>query len=817
MSDFSQYIEEVSLALLGEPKAKKGSEWRWGSHGSMVVDVEKGTYYDHESKEGGGPLDLIIRETSAATIKAAISWLEQQGIKPKDNPEPKQKSKLVKTYDYINEDGELVYQVCRFEPKGFRQRRPDGSGWKWSIKGVTPLPYRLPELLAKPNATVLVVEGEKDADNLAALELVATCNSGGAGKFDQALVPYFKGRKVVIVPDADKAGQEHVQTVAERLYPVADSIRVLKLPGLTGKQDVSDWLKTHTKQDLISAAKIAPVWSPEPVEETVRAEPEPVDENDGKPFKALGYNGSHYYYLPRGTEQVCEIKRGSHTSPSELMSLAPLEWWEVIYPKQNGGPDWHAAANDCMRNCERRGIYSHERERGRGAWYDKGRAVLHLGDRLLVDGKETRIIDHETRYIYTKQAAMEYGVNSRAATTEEAASVAKVFHKLNWSKPVHAQLLAGWCALAPICGSLSWRPHVWLTAQRGAGKSWIQDHIINPLLGPSALMVQGSTTEAGIRQKLKQDARPIVFDEAESENQKSQTRMQTVIELARQSSSDSTAEIIKGTVQGNGMAFRMRSMFLLGSVNVSLVQAADESRFSVLSLQAPEKTVEEIARFEAFSKDVDNLLVPDMCAKLRARSYKLMPVIRDNAKTFSRAVAEVIGSQRLGDQVGTLIAGNYSLYFDDVVSLDEARSWIENVDFSDAEEAETEADESKCLSLILEHQIRFECSKGIITRSIWELILCANADRYIDGLMSEDANEVLLRHGLKVQEKQLFIANNHSQLAKIFTNSPWSSGWKTVLTRAKSAKKLKHPIHFNSVRTRAVSIKISSFYDKSVS
>jgi putative DNA primase/helicase len=810
-ANYSQYTQEIALALLGEPKQKRNNEWRWGANGSLVVDIEAGTYYDHEEKQGGGVLDLIIRETSAATVKAAISWLEEQGIKPKED-KPKQKAKLIKTYDYINEYGELVYQVCRFEPKDFRQRQPNGTGWKWSIKGVTPLPYRLPDMLAKPNATVLVVEGEKDADNLAALDLVATCNSGGAGKFDQALAHHFKGRKVVIVPDADKAGQEHVQTVAERLYPVADSIRVLTLPGLTGKQDVTDWLNSgHSKQELIEAAKAAPVWSPEPVKEPIKPK---LDDSDEKPFKALGYNGSHYYYLPRGTEQVCEIKRGSHTSPSELMSLAPLEWWEVIYPKQSGGADWHAAANDCMRNCERRGIYSHEIERGRGAWYDKGRSVLHLGDRLLVDGQESAIIDHETRYIYTRQSALEYGVNARAATTEEATQVAQLFHQLNWSKPVHAQLLAGWCALAPICGALAWRPHVWLTAQRGAGKSWIQDHIINPLLGPSALMVQGSTTEAGIRQKLKQDARPIVFDEAESENQKSQTRMQTVIELARQSSSDSTAEIIKGTVQGNGMAFRMRSMFLLGSVNVSLVQAADESRFSVLSLQAPRKTVDEIARFESFSKSVDNLLAPDLCAKLRARSYQLMPVIRDNAKTFSRAVAELIGSQRLGDQVGTLIAGNYSLYFDDIVSLEDARLWIENVDFSDAEEAETEADENKCLSMILEYQIRFEGAHGVITRSIWEVVLCANSDEYIDGLTSIEANKVLLRHGLKVQDERLFVANNHSQLAKVFTNSPWSNGWKTVLARSKGAEKSKNALHFNSIRTRAVSIKISDFYTK---
>jgi putative DNA primase/helicase len=243
------------------------------------------------------------------------------------------------------------------------------------------------------------------------------------------------------------------------------------------------------------------------------------------------------------------------------MSLAPLEWWEMAYPKNNGGADWQLAGNDLMRACEKAGIYSQDRERGRGAWHDAGRSVLHLGDRLLINGEHSMIHDIDSKYIYTRQAPLESGKQAISATDEAAAQVSEIMKGLNWTSATHANLLAGWCFLAPICGALKWRPHLWLTAQRGAGKTWVQDHIINPLLGPAAMMVQGATTEAGIRQRLKQDARPIVFDEAESEDQNSQKRMQMVIELARQSSSDSTAEIVKGTAGGQGMAFRMRSMF----------------------------------------------------------------------------------------------------------------------------------------------------------------------------------------------------------------------------------------------------------------
>ena len=523
------------------------------------------------------------------------------------------------------------------------------------------------------------------------------------------------------------------------------------------------------------------------------------------PFVALGYNGNSYYYLPRGTEQVAEIRRGSHTSPAEMMSLAPVEWWDVAYPKDKGGADWHAAASACMRMCEARGIYSPERERGRGAWYDEGRAVLHLGDRLLVDGSACAIADHRSRFIYTRQAPMETGMDATPATAADARAALDIFDSLNWSKPVHARLAAGWAALAPICGALKWRPHIWLTAQRGAGKTWMQDNIMAPLLGSGAMIVQGSTTEAGIRQRLRQDARPIVFDEAESENQGSQKRMQTVIELARQSSSDSSAEIVKGTVGGQGMAFRMRSMFMLGSVNVALSQAADESRFSVLTLDAPDKTPEEIERFDAFSRHVGNTLTPEYCAAIRARAYRLMPTVRENAKTLAKAVAELLGSQRIGDQVGTLLAGAWMLESDALLCADRARQYVMPLDFSDAKEAEQASDEENLLQKIMQTQIRFDTrSHGHLTRAIGEVINCAIGRGGLGDVSAMEANEVIARYGLLIDGQGLAVANNHAELSQILRDTPWAAGWRRVLGRVPGVKTTPNAIRFAGAKSRAV-------------
>jgi hypothetical protein len=88
----------------------------------------------------------------------------------------------VAEYNYTDENDKLLFQVVRFEPKGFRQRRPDGNGgWEWSLNGTRRVLHRLPEV--RKVKSVLVVEGEKDCETAHKLGFVATCNAGGAGKW----------------------------------------------------------------------------------------------------------------------------------------------------------------------------------------------------------------------------------------------------------------------------------------------------------------------------------------------------------------------------------------------------------------------------------------------------------------------------------------------------------------------------------------------------------------------------------------------------------------------------------------------------------
>lgn len=184
------------------------------------------------------------------------------GIHNTGNDRPARDPEAV--YDYTNESGQLLFQVCRFPGKDFKQRRPDGKdGWIWNLKGVRRVPYRLPELLKAEQ--VYIVEGERDADRLGKAGLVATCNSGGVGKWLDEYAEYLKDRDVVIIPDADEPGRSHADKVAGSVFPVARSLKVVDLSGHVGETgDVSDFLRSNTVKKFLEFVEASPVLTEAP-------------------------------------------------------------------------------------------------------------------------------------------------------------------------------------------------------------------------------------------------------------------------------------------------------------------------------------------------------------------------------------------------------------------------------------------------------------------------------------------------------------------------------------------------------------------------
>lgn len=756
-------------------------------------------------------------------------------------------------WDYRDGEGHLLGHVCRFDlPDGGKEVVPqvycdhhDGERrWRWlSFAKPRPL-YGLDRLAAHPDAQVVIVEGEKAADaaqRLIGSDRVVVISWPGGGKaLNLADWSPLAGRKVVIWPDNDEAGQDTAEGrlddhgklrkgLAQLLEPHAAGVRVVDPPADVAKgwdladaerdgwstDDVLGWIRQRVRhpkpRDPNAGAPDAapmPDMPPEMDPSFDEGPPAPeIGESEPDPFLCVGYDHSAYYYLPQRSQQITRLPTSAHTKVN-LLELAPLWWWERQFPTKNG-VDWLRAA-DTLITINSRRVYDPSRIRGAGAWYDEGRAVLHLGDHLLVDGAHTRMIDINSRHIYEAGAAIE-GDPVEHLSTREANELVQLCEMLEWDRPINGRLLAGWCVIAPICGAMQWRPHIWISGPSSAGKTWVAENIVKPCLGTTALPAQGNTTEAGIRQALRQDARPILFDEAEAEDRQGRQRIQSILDLARQASSEANGAILKGTTGGQSMVFRVRSAFCLISIGMSLQQQADQTRWTKLLLRKNlRRTAAE--EFAAIEEKAATLLTPAYCAALRARSYRMIPVIRDNARIFSRAAAKYLGSQRLGDQMGALLAGCYALFSSRRITHDEAWEWLDRQDWEENEVDAVQSDEERLIAEIVQTPLRVDLERGTTTRSIAELIHTAIHGRDVDVDMKL-ANQVLARHGVKTQTREgkdyVLFSCSHRELRRLLADSPWSLSWSDILRRTEGAQDIVCA-RFGAKSTRAVAVPVQA-------
>jgi len=514
------------------------------------------------------------------------------------------------------------------------------------------------------------------------------------------------------------------------------------------------------------------------------APPPPKPDADQWPFTCLGYDRERFYLYTAEGKQVLAMSAKDLTSHGILLKLAKLRWWEGAFP---GRESFNArmAADEIIRACYRAGVFNPDIVRGRGVWMDDGRRVMHLGDHLLVEGVATKLTDHKSRWIYEQSRPLAVKLGD-PLTDEEGKRFLAMCRAVSWADPNRdGSLFAGWIVSALIGGALSWRPHLWLLAEGGSGKTWVHDNIIAPSLGPLALILQGKTTEAGVRGELGNDARPVMFDEAETQSDKDRERIQQVIDLARQASSEHAGPIVKGTKEGGSRRFIIRSSFLFASINAGLTQAADESRFITLTLAngTPDQ-------FAALKRAHLEAVVPNFAGRLLARALQLAPVIRTNADRLAEAIARTGAGRRAGDTLGTVLACQMALLSQAEITAEQAeqvvasRQWVREA----AAEAKVAPEwERALLHLMQAEGMRRNVNGRTEAVTISELIgVCRDGQGDI-GLI--DADQALRRLGMRVMDDNLMLGNRASGVAERFRNTPWGAGWLATLARVPGARR----------------------------
>jgi putative DNA primase/helicase len=778
-----------------------------------------------------------IRPGVVPKAKKDDEWISQVPPPP-DAGRPKLISGVTRLHTYLSADKQELRYVARCDrPNGKKDFYPytygtlnGETGWHVKHPNNPMCLYGLDRRAVSPKARVLLQEGEKKTDDVQAVlpSWVCMAWSGGGNRVKDHDFGPLAGAEVFVCGDAiegetammeaaelsSRAGAVVVWTVDTSGFPEkwdlgnAATGEMVKHGELVWKDPDGPWSGEKIEAFLRERSRLY-----EPQESDREKDPEEhATEKEG--VIPLGHDQGIFYYLSLGTGQVHGLTPARHVE-LELMALAdPILFWDRIpmfYKHNHESCDYKKAAAWMMRRCKLRGVFRPERIRGRGAWLDKDRhtgrerAVLHLGESLIVDGVEQRSLKLAgSNFIYTRARSLGQAV-APPLRSSEAAKLLEMCQKLRWEKPSSATLAAGWIAVSIICGVLHWRPAGWITGGSNSGKTTFLRDIVGPILGRGmddgiAVNVQSKTTEAGLRQMLGSDARPVLFDEAEAEQVTDKTRMQGNIDLVRQSSSEGGSEIIKGTQNQSGVKrYKIRSMFLFSSINIILDHQADENRITVLDLYnpGPEEMEADKERWRLL-QDLMAVTVKDpmWCAGFVARAVVMMHVIIRNAETFKRAVIEEMGSSRIGDQLGTLLSGAWSLEHDGEITLDEAKEYLKRKDgegnlvndFDCAVALNTPKDEQRLTSRLMQQRIRMDIGGKFLERTIGELIEMTSDVNEIASGVAKSTDAELKRHGFKMDGDGVWISNRHKAIAEWLKDTPWSVQWGRSLKRIPGAK-----------------------------
>ena len=836
--------EEVCRTLLPEGR-KEGRTWRCGdvtgSKGdSMTVELlgaKAGQWFDHAAGQGGDLLQLVMANRAMTTIQAA-DWARSFLGEPKWQPngdhrptwDPLKQAKWLcrstnewllptKAWAYHDAAGAVIAFACRYEwtkpdgtvtkdvipfrppPDGYLtmggKQLPPGTfiarGWPKDSDEPPPL-YNL-HLIAGADR-IIVTEGEKKADMVPSLfkGWIGVSWQGGCKAVQRVdLTPLLEamraGKTIVLWPDNDRPGIDAMSYLRMRL----EDSKVVRLPHeLPDKWDLADPVPAGISLQGLLDATLNP--------------PPPASTLAPVPYVPLGIDERGYSFLSRKEGYVLHYTPGEMTELG-LFRLAPDTHWLDLGLYADRGVDWKKVAKYLMEESQNVGPFDSRKLRGRGVHIDDGRIVFHAGDRLYVDGVETRTVDFRSDFLYPHRPAIRTVDMANPLPCSESQKLSELVGLFSWQHPRDALLYAGWLFLAFTPAALDWRPHGFNQGEAGSGKSWSLEHVSSPLLGDFARrFLGGASTEAGIRQALSVDCLSVILEEFDAEDPRARDNLRSQYVLARQSSSNSGCIGVKGTQEGVARSYHIKSSFLFHGTASGIVMRADRSRVAIMELVSRGSGFDDVfARIKALCKATTE--DRQWSARFAARAIRLVNQTRRAISIVSEAVSRRLRDSRAADQYGSLLAGAWMVDNDEPPTPEQAHALVLSIDWTDVAPEETDTDHHACLNHLLASVVDYE--DGIRhTTPVGDLIRTATSTSLPDEQTSP-ARKALLRHGIKVTPlgEEILIANRHAMLARVFAGSPYADKWTIHLRRLPRAGNCDNQtVAFGTVRSKAVSL-----------
>jgi putative DNA primase/helicase len=367
----------------------------------------------------------------------------------------------------------------------------------------------------------------------------------------------------------------------------------------------------------------------------------------------------------------------SQIGATYLTMYATSQFWATRYSafkkdaegNQTDQVNWQMIVEKIAVDARKKGDFSWLNVRGTGVWNDNEKPVINLGNRIYIDNQCTDIGKFRSEHKYQSSKPMEIKTNGNI-------DLLTPLQLIRYKRPADHILLAGWIAIAPLYNLLEWRPHLWINGERGTGKSTLLK-MFQKMIWNSLIFIE--STASGIRQDIKCNAQPVIVDEAEPDSREGRGRMDAIIEMIRQSSTNGGARSVRGTVNGDSRELNINGIFMLGSIVNSLENKSDISRFTVIDLgDLKGQTAKEYDDLKTGLESID-------AASLMMQSVKRWEYTKKNIEIIKREMREHF-EPRQCDQIAPLLAGHYSLISTGIISPESIDAYLDQLDLSNYKE-----------------------------------------------------------------------------------------------------------------------------------
>ncbi len=551
------------------------------------------------------------------------------------------------------------------------------------------------------------------------------------------------------------------------------------------------------------------------------------------PVRPLGIQGDRLWFLDAiGQVRTLDPPYGKgHVLGLFCGKMEYLEWAWPRFGKSDdkGRAPVSSYANEevaaaLIRACAAKGPWdSVDRIRGRGCWTDAaGNLVVHTGTAVVTGGRAEPPGEHDG-IVYPTRARIPGPLSLREPLPfDPAAMLRPVLRSWSWGRPgIDPHLLLGWIGAAFLGAALPWRPMVFLTGDKGTGKSTLQ-LLLKSLFG-DWLVQAADTTAAGLYQHVGLDSVPIAVDELESEADV--RKQKAVLKLARLASSG--AVMMRGGDRHQGVEFQARSAFLFSSINAPPLEPQDLSRMALLRL-------DKLKPGQA-QPPIDGRTFGLIGRAILRRLLEEWPRFTETFEAFAAELQRAGMDGRGQAQFGTLLAcadlvshagwdADRLKFADDIDS--DLVPWSELLKPSEMIEFEDGVENWRgCLRHML--SVRVEAWRSGLRSTVGQVLQAYYAPgQGDDGLDITGANAMLSQAGLRIiwqrragkVEKYLAIHNQGPLIRELMAGSKWAGElgagvWAAALRQGPRGELWElGQVRVNGVQDRATLIRLEGLY-----